>query len=151
NGTLHAGATVVTLPRFELETFLRAVQEHRVTIAFVVPPILLALAKHPMIDAYDLSSLRRILSGAAPLGEDLARAAASRLRCSIVQGYGMTETGPVTHSNCRDDAGRKYGAVGCLAPDTEGKVVDPESGREMATGERGEICVRGPQIMKGYL
>src|SRR5262249_44240339 len=73
NGTLRAGATLVVLPRFELESFLRAVQEHRVTIAFVVPPILLALAKHPAVDGYDLSSLRQVLSGAAPLGEDLAR------------------------------------------------------------------------------
>ena len=151
NGTLRAGATLVVLPRFELETFLRAVQEHRVTVAFVVPPILLALARHPMVDAYDLSSLRQILSGAAPLGAELAGAAAARLRCSIVQGYGMTETSPVTHTSTAASAARKPGSVGGLAPDTEGKVVDPQNGREVGAGEQGEICVRGPQVMKGYL
>jgi acyl-CoA synthetase (AMP-forming)/AMP-acid ligase II len=151
NGTLRSGATIVVLPRFELESFLRAVQEHRVTVAFVVPPILLALAKHPAVDGYDLSSLRQVLSGAAPLGAELARAAAARLRCSVVQGYGMTETSPVTHTSIAANAERKPGSVGGLAPDTEGKVVDPESGREVGAGEQGEICVRGPQIMKGYL
>jgi acyl-CoA synthetase (AMP-forming)/AMP-acid ligase II len=151
NGTLRTGATLVVLPRFELETFLRAVQEHRVTVAFVVPPILLALAKHPAVDGYDLSSLRQILSGAAPLGAELARAAAARLRCSVVQGYGMTETSPVTHTNSGPAIETKPGSVGALVSNTEGRIVDPASGGELGAGEQGEICVRGPQIMKGYL
>src|SRR4029077_3222808 len=81
NGTLRCGATLVVLPRFELESFLRAVQEHRVTVAFVVPPIALVLAKHPSVDGYDLGSLRYILSGAAPLSADLARAVTRRVGC----------------------------------------------------------------------
>ncbi|HUG52482.1 MAG TPA: 4-coumarate--CoA ligase family protein [Vicinamibacteria bacterium] len=151
NGGLRQGATLVLLPRFELEGFLRAIQEHRVTVAFVVPPILLALAKHPMVAAFDLGSLRVVLSGAAPLGGELARAAADRLQCQVVQGYGMTETSPVTHTNCGRDSVAKPGSVGALVALTEGRVVDPGTGRDLGPGEQGEICVRGPQVMRGYL
>jgi len=151
NGGLRQGATLVVLPRFELEAFLRAIQEHRVTVAFVVPPIVLALAKHPAVDAFDLSSLRVVLSGAAPLSALLARAAAGRLRCRVVQGYGLTETSPVTHTNCGRDMDGKPGSVGALVSNTEGRIVDPATGRDLGPGEQGEICVRGPQVMHGYL
>ena len=151
NGGLRAGATLVVLPRFELETFLRAIQEHRATWAFVVPPIALALAKHPAVDGFDLSSLRQVLSGAAPLSADLARAVTRRLGCRMLQGYGMTETSPVTHTNSGPAVETKPGSVGALVSNTEGRIVDPASGRELGAGEQGEICVRGPQIMKGYL
>jgi len=151
NGGLHAGATLVVLPRFELENFLRAIQEHRATWAFVVPPIALALARHPAVDGFDLSSLRQVLSGAAPLSADLARAVTRRLGCRMLQGYGMTETSPVTHTNSGPSIETKPGSVGALVSNTEGRIIDPASGRELAAGEQGEICVRGPQIMKGYL
>jgi acyl-CoA synthetase (AMP-forming)/AMP-acid ligase II len=151
NGGLRAGATLIVLPRFDLETFLRAIQEHRATWAFVVPPIALALAKHPAVDGFDLSSLRHVLSGAAPLGADLARAVTRRLGCQMLQGYGMTETSPVTHVNSGPAADAKPGSVGALAANTEGRIVDPASGRDLGTDEQGEICVRGPQVMKGYL
>jgi acyl-CoA synthetase (AMP-forming)/AMP-acid ligase II len=151
NGGLRAGATLVVLPRFELETFLRAIQDHRATWAFVVPPIALALAKHPAVDGFELSSLRQVLSGAAPLSADLARAVTSRLHCRMLQGYGMTETSPVTHTNSGASVETKPGSVGALVPNTEGRIVDPASGRELGAGEQGEICVRGPQVMKGYL
>jgi acyl-CoA synthetase (AMP-forming)/AMP-acid ligase II len=150
NGALRAGATLVVLPRFELDAFLRVVQEHRATWAFVVPPIALALAKHPAIDGYDLSSLRYILSGAAPLGADLARAVTKRIGCRMLQGYGMTETSPVTHVNAGASSAAKPGSVGPVVASTEAKVVDLEGG-EKGAGEQGEICVRGPQVMKGYL
>src|SRR4029079_14722083 len=151
NGGLRAGATLVVLPRFDLETFLRAIQQHRATWAFVVPPIALALAKHPAVDGFDLSSLRQVLSGAAPLSADLARAVTKRLGCRMLQGYGMTETSPVTHTNSGPTVETKPGSVGALVANTEGRIVDPESGRGPGPGEQGEICVRGPQIMKGYL
>ena len=151
HGGLRAGATLVVLPRFDLETFLRAIQQHRATWAFVVPPIALALAKHPAVDGYDLSSLRQILSGAAPLSADLARAVTKRLGCRMLQGYGMTETSPVTHTNSGASVETKPGSVGALVANTEGRIVDPASGRDLGPGEQGEICVRGPQIMKGYL
>ena len=105
NMALGSGATLVTLPRFDLTDFLRTLQDQKITVAFVAPPIVLALAKHPLVDEYDLSSLRFILSGAAPLDADLAVACAKRLGCAVVQGYGMTELSPVSHAtNAEDDS-----------------------------------------------
>jgi acyl-CoA synthetase (AMP-forming)/AMP-acid ligase II len=151
NGGLRAGATLVLLPKFDLETFLHAIEEHRATWAFVVPPIALALAKHPAVEGRDLSSLKQVLSGAAPLSAELARAVSARIGCRMLQGYGMTETSPVTHSNAGGTSETKPGSVGPLVPNTEGRIVDPIDGRGLGPGEQGEICVRGPQIMKGYL
>ena len=151
NSALHRGATVVTLPRFELEAFLETMQNHRVTRAYLVPPIVLALAKHPVVDNYDLSALKFILSGAAPLGADLAAECSERLDCLVVQGYGLTETSPVTHATPDDPARNKPGSVGPPLPNTECKVVDPASGDELGPNERGEVWIRGPQVMRGYL
>jgi acyl-CoA synthetase (AMP-forming)/AMP-acid ligase II len=149
SGALYAGATIVTLPRFDLEQFLQALQQYRVTRAYLVPPIILALAKHPLVDQYDLSSLRSIASGAAPLAEDVAEACAARLGCIVKQGYGLTETSPVTHAT--PDEKNKPGAVGPGVPNTEYKVVDVATGAALGTHQQGELCVRGPQVMKGYL
>lgn len=149
NCGLRAGGTVVTLPRFDLEQFLRAHEEHRVTRSFVAPPIVLALARHPLVDDFDLSSVRLMNSGAAPLKADLAAEASRRLGCEVVQGYGMTELSPVSHLT---PPGRfKPGSVGVTAPNTETLVVDPATGADLGVGEQGEIWVRGPQVMKGYL
>ena len=151
NLAAHRGATVVTMPRFDLEGFLGLVQEHRITRAFLVPPIVLALAKHPLVDRFDLSSLRWIVSGAAPLGHDVAEACARRLGCVVKQGYGMTEASPVTHY-CPDDVGwTKYGSTGPVVPGCEAKIVDVDTGDEVPPGGRGELCVRGPNVMRGYL
>ena len=147
---LSRGATLVILPRFEPELFLKTVQEHRITRCYLVPPIINFLAKHPLVSQYDLSSLGYILSGAAPLGVDLARAAGSRVGCTLVQGYGLTETSPATHI-FPEFAGRDDpGSIGVLLPNTEARIVDLDSGRDVATGERGELLVRGPQVMLGY-
>jgi acyl-CoA synthetase (AMP-forming)/AMP-acid ligase II len=151
NSALNRGATVVTLPRFELEGFLETMQNHRVTRAYLVPPIVLALAKHPLVDNYDLSALNFILSGAAPLGADLAAECSERLGCLVVQGYGLTETSPVTHATPADPARNRPGSIGPPIPNTECKVVDPETGNELGPNERGEVWIRGPQVMRGYL
>ncbi|HYG79481.1 MAG TPA: 4-coumarate--CoA ligase family protein [Pyrinomonadaceae bacterium] len=151
NYGLAKGATIVVMPRFEMEQFLAALQTYGVTRAHLVPPIILALAKLPVIDEYDLSKLELIMSGAAPLGESLSTACAERLRCVIKQGYGMTESSPVTHMCCEDPSGIKYGSVGQCVPNTECKVVDLETGAELGPGQEGEVWVRGPQVMKGYL
>ncbi|MDX1447590.1 MAG: AMP-binding protein, partial [Acidimicrobiia bacterium] len=98
NNVIYRGGTVVTMPRFDLAEFLRLLQDESITIAYLVPPIVLALAKHPMVDDYDLSSLRLIFSGAAPLSGELAADTTKRLDVAVVQGYGMTELSPVTHS-----------------------------------------------------
>lgn len=150
NQGLRHGATIVTMPRFDLEAFLGLIAEHRVTRTFVVPPIALGLAKHPAVEQADLGSLRSVMSGAAPLGAELAATVEARIGCPVFQGYGMTELSPVSHV-IRHDGVNKPGSIGPAVPDTECKLIDPESGEEAGDGERGEVWVRGPQVMKGYL
>jgi acyl-CoA synthetase (AMP-forming)/AMP-acid ligase II len=149
NQGLLAGATIVTMPRFDLDQFLGLIAEHGVTRAYVVPPIALALAKHPAVDDSDLSSLRTIMSGAAPLGAELAEQVAERVDTTVIQGYGLTETSPVTHCNKPDE--NRPGTIGRALEDTECRIVDPESGEDVDEGERGELWIRGPQVMAGYL
>jgi len=150
NFALCEGVTVVTMPRFDLEQFLQIMQDYGVTFAYLVPPIVLALAKHPSVDKYDLSKLRCIHSGAAPLGEDLARACAARLGCLVKQGYGLTETSPVTHTNPPIREQIKIASIGLCIPNTECMVVDVVSGAALGPNQQGEIWVRGPQVMRGY-
>jgi acyl-CoA synthetase (AMP-forming)/AMP-acid ligase II len=148
NMGLASGATIVTMPRFDLEQFLALHQEHGLTRAFVAPPMVVALAKHPLVDQYDLSSLKMVFSGAAPLSAELALECGARLDCEVVQGYGMTELSPVTHAT--PSGGFVPGSVGITVPNTELRIVDPE-GNDLGAGEDGEVWVRGPQVMKGYL
>jgi len=150
NQGLRAGGTIVTMPRFDLEQFLGLIAEHGVTRAYVVPPIALALAKHPAVDGHDLSSLEVVMSGAAPLGAELAEAVAERIDTKVIQGYGLTETSPVTHV-VRPDGENRPGSIGTALPSTECRLVDPETGEDVGEGERGELWIRGPQVMKGYL
>ncbi len=152
NYALSRGASVVVLPRFDLADFLGAVQEYRVTFAHLVPPILLALAKHPLVSEYDLSSLDGITSGAAPLGKELAQAVEDRLDCVVAQGYGLTETSPVTHHAPNQHRGQtSHASVGPSLPLTEMQIVDVGTGLALGPGERGEVWIRGPQVMVGYL
>jgi acyl-CoA synthetase (AMP-forming)/AMP-acid ligase II len=151
NLALHVGATVVTMPRFDLEQCLQILETYQVTVANVVPPMVLAFAKSPLVDKYDLSRLRTVFSGAAPLKEELAEAARARLGCSLVQGYGLTETSPVTHAARAGADPISLASIGPPIPNTEVKVVDVVSQAELGPNQEGEICVRGPQVMKGYL
>ncbi|MGW5623891.1 4-coumarate--CoA ligase family protein [Streptomyces olivaceus] len=154
NAPLRLGATVVVLPRFDLEQFLAAIQNHRITSLYVAPPIVLALAKHPLVADYDLSSLKYIVSAAAPLDARLALACSRRLGLPPVgQAYGMTELSPGTHVVPLDAmADAPPGTVGRLIAGTEMRLVSlTEPGEDLGTGEAGEILIRGPQIMKGYL
>ncbi len=151
NMGLYQGATIVLVPRFELENFLQLIQDYKITLAHLVPPIVLALSKHPVVNNYDLSSLQMIFSGAAPLDEQLTRACMQRLGCDVRQGYGMTETSPVTHSSPANPDQAKFGSVGFPAPSTECKVVELETGAMLGPNQEGEIWVRGPQVMRGYL
>jgi len=151
NQGLLAGATLLTMPRFELVAFLDLLEHHRVTRALVVPPIALALAKHPAVAGRDLSALRHIGCGAAPLGAETAREVETRIGCSVTQGYGMTETSPVTHLVAPGSAMGKHGSVGPPLPGTECRLIDPETGLDALPGERGELWIRGPQVMRGYL
>jgi acyl-CoA synthetase (AMP-forming)/AMP-acid ligase II len=153
NAPLRQGATVVVLPRFDLDTFLAAIHNHRITGLYVAPPIVLALAKHPVVAQYDLSSLKYIISAAAPLDAKLALACAERLGLPPVgQGYGMTELSPCTHLVPLDARDAPPGTVGKLVPGTEMRILsldDPD--KDLGVGEAGEIAIRGPQVMKGYL
>ncbi|MFC7980471.1 4-coumarate--CoA ligase family protein [Streptomyces sp. NPDC057336] len=154
NAPLRLGATVVVLPRFDLEQFLAAIQNHRITGLYVAPPIVLALAKHPLVADYDLSSLKYVISAAAPLDANLAAACSRRLGLPPVgQAYGMTELSPGTHVvplDAMHDA--PPGTVGKLIAGTEMRVVSlDDPGKDLPAGESGEILIRGPQVMKGYL
>jgi acyl-CoA synthetase (AMP-forming)/AMP-acid ligase II len=146
---LTAGASLVTLPRFDLEAFLRHIQTYRVRQIYIAPPVAVALAKHPMVDQYDLSSVKQFFSGAAPLGGDVAEAVAARLKCEMVQGYGMTEMSPISHASSWSLA--RAGSVGPSAPNTLCRIVDPETGADLGPGKPGELWVKGPQVMLGYL
>ncbi|PWS42015.1 4-coumarate--CoA ligase family protein [Streptomyces sp. ZEA17I] len=153
NAPLRSGSTVVVLPRFDLAQFLAAIQTHRITGLYVAPPIVLALAKHPLVGEYDLSSLRYIVSAAAPLDAELAEACSSRLGLPPVrQAYGMTELSPGTHVVPLSAERPPPGTVGRLLPNTEMRIVSLEDpARDAEPGTDGEILIRGPQVMKGYL
>jgi acyl-CoA synthetase (AMP-forming)/AMP-acid ligase II len=149
NGVIFHGSKLITMPRFDLAEFLGNIQDHGVTRVAVVPPIVIALAKHPMVDDYDLSSLVQVGSGAAPLSADIETLAATRTGAEVIQGYGLTETSPVTHTAIPGEY--KSGSIGVLVSNTEVRLVDPDTGDDMDVGEQGELWIRGPQVMKGYL
>ncbi|MFB8352382.1 AMP-binding protein [Streptomyces niveus] len=153
NAPLRTGATVVVLPRFELDQFLGAIETHRINGLYVAPPIVLALAKHPAVARYDLSSLDYVVSAAAPLDARLAEACSARLGLPPVrQAYGMTELSPGTHVVPLDAVDPPAGAVGRLLPSTEMRIVSlDDPGRDAPVGTDGEVLIRGPQVMKGYL
>ncbi|XP_063426390.1 uncharacterized protein LOC134710116 [Mytilus trossulus] len=148
-GVLQDGGKLVTQPRFDPEMFLKALQGYKVTQAHLVPPIILFLAKHPVVSKFDLSSITKLISGAAPLGDSLTEEVMERLKAPVCQGYGMTETSPVIHV---DTVPNTRGSVGKVVPNTLCKIVCPDTDTQLdKVGEVGEICVKGPQVMKGYL
>ena len=151
NYALKCGAALVTMPRFDLAEFLRIIGEHRTTWLFIAPPIAVALAKHPAVADADTSSVKVVFSGAAPLDGALAAAVATRLDCAVRQGYGMTELSPVSHVIPVDRDDIPLDTVGLALPNTECRLVDPETMTDVAPGESGELWVRGPQVMQGYL
>ena len=149
--SLWRGCVLIVLGRFELEPFLASLARYRVTLAPVVPPIIVALAKHPLVDKFDLSSLRNVMSGAAPLGADVEEACARRLGCLVIQGYGMTELCGASHLHPLDAAQLRRGSVGFLVPGLEARIVDPDSKQDLGIDARGELWLRGPNVMRGYL
>ncbi|MCU1418009.1 MAG: 4-coumarate--CoA ligase family protein [Schumannella sp.] len=152
NIALKKRATLVTMPKFDLAEFLRIIQDYTCTYLFIAPPIAVALAKHPLIDEYDLSSVRAILSGAAPIDENLMTAVATRLKTRMRQGYGMSEASPVTHVHPPERDDISMGSIGFPIANLEAKLIDTETGAEITESDQpGEIWVRGPNIMLGYL
>ena len=148
NITLATGSTCLVMPRFDPDQTLKWIEKYKVTDFFVVPPALLALSHHPKLAEHDVSSLRYILSGAAPLPQEVAELGAKRFGCLVTQGYGMTETSPLTNTSPLDAL--KPGSVGPAVPDTQEKIVHMETGEELPVGETGELLIFGPQVMQGY-
>jgi acyl-CoA synthetase (AMP-forming)/AMP-acid ligase II len=148
NTHLIAGARLICMPRFDLPAFLGFVQEYRVRMVMAVPPVTNAMAKHPLVDQYDVSSLKVFVSAAAPLGAELSNACAARIGAMTMQGYGMTELSPISHFS--NEAHAVPGSVGVTVPNTQCKIVDPE-GRALGVDAEGELCIKGPQVMLGYL
>jgi acyl-CoA synthetase (AMP-forming)/AMP-acid ligase II len=149
---LRRGGTIVALPRFDLEHFLGCVQKYRIKYAPLVPPIVLALAKHPLVDRYDMSSLEWVLCGAAPLGGEVEQACADRLGCSVGQGWGMTEiSGAGCTARVPDPQQIRRGSCGRLWPGIEARIVDLVTGADLDADQTGELLVRGRTVMKGYL
>jgi 4-coumarate--CoA ligase len=149
-------ASLITLPRFDLPQFLQVIQDQKSTFAFIAPPVAVALAKHPIVDQYDLSTIRGMMSGAAPMSEALALAVTERLGVHMQQGYGMSELSPVSHviPPDRDDLSR--GSIGFPIANIQCKLINTETGAEIempaeGSSEPGELWVRGPNVMLGYL
>ncbi|MFK7745330.1 MAG: AMP-binding protein [Roseobacter sp.] len=149
NVHLGGGGALVTMPRFDLPMFLQISQDYKTKRMWVVPPVGLALAKHPVVDTYDLSALEQVFIAAAPSGSELSQALAQRLGCKALQGYGMTELAPVSHVVA--GSAPRAGAAGRLVPNTECKIVDIDTGAALDVGGEGELWVKGPQVMIGYL
>lgn len=149
NMHLGGGGALVTMPRFDLPMFLQISQDHKAQRLWVVPPVALALAKHPLVDDYDLSALQMVFIAAAPSGADLTDAIAARLNCTTLQGFGMTELSPVSHVVPRNAP--RSGAAGVATPNTTCRIVHIETGQDLPAGEEGELWIKGPQVMQGYL
>ncbi|KAG9220628.1 hypothetical protein CCMSSC00406_0003727 [Pleurotus cornucopiae] len=162
NFPLAAGIPVVIQTKFDPVAFCENIARYRVTASLIVPPILVVLSRHPAVEKNDLSTLKILFSGAAPLGAALVKEVKRRLlacnggkqECFVTQGYGLTETSPTTHLLSTADSDSKVGSIGLLLPNLEARlVVDGEGDGliDAEEGQPGELWLRGPSIMKGYL
>ncbi|KAG8626797.1 hypothetical protein KVT40_005742 [Elsinoe batatas] len=147
--SMHKGFLVSVMPKFDIEDFCKFVQRDKITFAYVAPPVVLLLAKHPVVEKYDLSSLRMMNSGAAPLTKDLVDAVWNRKKLKVKQGYGLSETSPTTHTQPWSEWYDTIGSVGKLLPNMTAKYMSPEE-KEVAVGEVGELWMAGPNIFLGY-
>ncbi|PBP19166.1 putative 4-coumarate-CoA ligase [Diplocarpon rosae] len=148
--SIYAGLCLVVMPKFELEKFCSHVQTYSVTFVYIVPPVILLLGKSPVVDKYNLSSIRMMNSGAAPLTKDLVDAVYKRLKVPIKQGYGLSETSPTTHTQPWEDWNKSIGSVGTLLPNQTAKYIGADE-KEVPAGETGELWIKGPNVFLGYL
>lgn len=152
-GLLAMGSTVVVLSKFDLEEMLWAVQKYRATYLPLVPPILVGMVNRAdeIKKRYDLSSLRTVLCGGAPLSKDMIEGFVDKFpEVTIMQGYALTESTGGGASTDTMEESRRYGTAGLLSASVEGRIVDPESGEALPVNRTGELWLRGPTIMKGY-
>jgi long-chain acyl-CoA synthetase len=149
NVPLYAGATLLVLSRFRPAAVAQTVERYRATRLFGVPTMFIALLNHEASRRADYSSLRACRTNAAPLPPSVKAAFDALVGHEVlVEGYGLTETSPLTHANPIHQA--KLGSIGIPIADTDAKIVDVETGADLPTGEAGELVIRGPQVMKGY-
>ncbi|CAN6177293.1 unnamed protein product [Urochloa humidicola] len=152
---LRAGCAIVIMRKFEIGALVDLVRKHGVTVAPFVPPIVVEIAKSPRVGSDDLASIRMVMSGAAPMGKDLQDAFMAKIPNAVLgQGYGMTEAGPVLAmclAFAKEPFEVKSGSCGTVVRNAELKIVDPDTGASLCRNQPGEICIRGEQIMKGYL
>jgi len=151
-GGLYQGAFTKTVPKFEPETFIKGIREHKPTCIHLVPPLISFMAASPEFTKKEFESIHSIMGGAAPIGEALISRLLQKAEKYFFfqEGYGMTESSPVTHILPASTKNTKIGSCGIVMPGTECKLVDPSTGEILGRQERGEICVRGPHVMKGY-
>ncbi|XP_017973556.1 PREDICTED: 4-coumarate--CoA ligase-like 9 isoform X1 [Theobroma cacao] len=146
------GQSVVFTERFEFEGMLRAIEKYRITYMPVSPPLVVALSKSDLTKKYDLSSLLLLGCGGAPLGKEVVERFKEKFPAvELVQGYGLTETGGGATRVIGPEEAARYGTVGRLAENMEAKIVDPVTGEALQPGQRGELWLRGPTVMKGYV
>jgi long-chain acyl-CoA synthetase len=151
NQPVSLGATIVLAPNpRDTGRLLKAIVKHRVTVFPAVPAMLSAFVSHPGVEDMDVSSVKAVFSGSAPLPEDTRRRFEARTGARVFEGFGLTETSPATHANPIRGQ-RKTGTVGLPLPDTEARIVDLETGQvDQPAGAEGELVLRGPQVMQGY-
>jgi 4-coumarate--CoA ligase len=146
---LHRGIELVVMPAFDMKLFLNTIQEHKITFIYVAPPVIVRLARDKMVDDYNLSSVKMITSGAAPLTRELVDAVYKRLQIRINQAYGLSETSPMTHTQPWDEWYDSVGSVGKMFPNMTAMYMSPEE-KELGPGEAGELWLAGPNVFKGY-
>ncbi|TVS24629.1 acyl-CoA synthetase [Corynebacterium sanguinis] len=140
---------IFTMPKFDLGLFLSAHGTHNIEFTFIAPPMAIAMAKGPEIDASWFADSKLMVSSAAPIDAPIMRAVEERLGTKVVQGWGMTEAAPLVALNLHGDA--DHSSVGKPAPNTEIRLVDIDTLEDVEEGQQGEVLVRGPQVMLGYL
>jgi long-chain acyl-CoA synthetase len=153
NAPIYLAGRTVLLPRFDAADTLQAIQKHRVTVFCGAPTMYSMLLAHPDLRKYNLTSIRFCVSGSAPLPPEVQKKFMEVISGALVEGYGLTESSPITHCNPLDRSLKtvKIGSIGLPWPDTDAKIMDMETGeKELGVGETGELAVKGPQVMKGY-
>jgi long-chain acyl-CoA synthetase len=153
NVPIYMAGTMVMLPRFDLADSLKSIQEHRITVFCGAPTMYSMLLSHPDLRKYNLRTIKFCLSGSAPLPPEVQKKWMETTGGVLIEGYGLTESSPITHANPLDPTMKtvKVGSIGLPFPDTDAKIMDMETGeKELGVGEDGELVVKGPQVMKGY-